>query len=90
MTVICTVAIVVILFIMLVVYLGVYGFSNPDPAHCYFVGGLDTPTTTSAAAEALAKEKSIEVKHGYPVDLGHLFRSWFLWGFWSHIISIII
>ena len=90
MTLVACVGIVVILYAMLVVYLGVFGYANPDPMNCYYVEGIETPTTTKAAAEAAAKEKGIEVKHGYPIDMGHLFRSWFLWGFWTHIIGLII
>ena len=90
MTVVLTILIVVILYVMLIVYLGVFGYANPDPSNCFYIEGVDTPSITKAAAETLAKDKGIEVKHGYPVDMGHLFRSWFLWGFWCHIIGIII
>ena len=90
MSAIVTAGIIVILFSMLVIYLGVYGYANPDPEHCYYVDGVDQPATTRDAAEKLANDKGVEIKHGYPVDMAHLFRSWFLWGFWSHIIFLIL
>lgn len=75
---------------MLVVYLGVYGYANPDPEHVFFVDGVETPGVTKEAVEQMAKDKSVEVKAGYPVDMAHLFRAWFIWGFWSHIVGLII
>ena len=41
MSAIVTVGIIVILFSTLVIYLGVYGYANPDPEHCYYVDGVD-------------------------------------------------
>ena len=38
----------------------------------------------------LAKDREIPVKTGYPVDMAHLFQTWFLWGFWDKIFQISI
>ena len=29
------------------------------------------------------------VTKGYPIDMGHLFRSWYLWAFWGCIFNLI-
>ena len=51
-----------ILYLIFVVYLGVYAYSNPDPAHSYYIDGLDTPGVTKDAALTLAKERDIGVR----------------------------
>jgi len=86
--VIVTVSAALIGYAILVSLLAMYGFQNPDPEQCFYVNGLDTTSTTRLAAEALAKEKSIAVMHGYPVDMGRLFRSWFIWGFECNMIAL--
>mmetsp|Transcript_34 Transcript_34/g.57 ORF Transcript_34/g.57 Transcript_34/m.57 type:complete len:172 (+) Transcript_34:284-799(+) len=90
MSAIVSAGIIVILFSLLIIYLGVYGYANPDPEHCYYVEGLDTTAITKPGAEQLAKDKNVELRHGYPVDIARLFRSWFVWGFWSHILFLVI
>ena len=82
--------ILVLLYAMFVVYLGVYGYANPDPESCFYIDRIDTPSLTREGAEEFAKEKGIDVRPGYPVDMAHLFRSWFLWGFWSHIVGLVV
>ena len=77
-----------VLYLVFFVYLGVYGFGNPDPDHAYFIDGVGKPALTREAALALATEQSVEVRRGYPVDMGHMFRSWFLWGFWASAFNI--
>lgn len=80
---------IVLLYALFVIYLGVYGYANPDPAHCYYIDGVDTPATSREAAVDIATQRNITIKPGYPVDMAHLFRSWFLWGFWANIIGLL-
>jgi len=86
----CIFGVVVLLYSFLIVYLGVYGYANPDPENCFYVDGVDTPGLTAESTEALATEKGIAIRAGYPVNMAHLFRSWFLWGFWSHIVGLVV
>lgn len=79
-----------IAYAILVVYLAIYGFSNPDPRHCYFIKGLDTPALSKSTVLILARDREITVPEGYPLDISHLFRAWFVWGFWGTIYQIII
>ena len=75
-----------ILYLIFVIYLGVYAHANPDPAHAYYVDGLDTPGLSKEAVETMAKDRGVGVRAGYPVDMAHLFRAWFTWGFWGSIV----
>lgn len=67
-----------------------YTFSNPDPRHCYFIKGLDTPAISKSTVLILARDREIAVPDGYPLDISHLFRAWFVWGFWGTIYQIVI
>ena len=75
----------VLLYSIFVVYLGIYSYGNPDPAHCYYIDGQDTTGLSKTVATTLADERSIQIRDGYPIDVAHLFRSWFMWGFWGSI-----
>ena len=77
-------------YLFFTVYLFIYGYGRPDPNACYFVSGLDQPEKTRDAAIEAAKAANIEVKKGYPINMGHLFRVWFIWGFWSQVFFISI
>lgn len=77
-------------FATMLIFLGVYGYANPDPISCYYVKGLETTATTKEAIETMAREKDITVRAGYPVDMANLFRAWFIWGFWGAIVNLII
>ena len=79
-----------LLYAIFVIYLGIYAYANPDPSHSYYIDGLDTTGMSRMAAETLAKERGIPVKAGYPVDMAHLFRTWFMWGFWGSIAQLMI
>mmetsp|Transcript_43837 Transcript_43837/g.58103 ORF Transcript_43837/g.58103 Transcript_43837/m.58103 type:complete len:172 (+) Transcript_43837:251-766(+) len=79
-----------IAFTIFIIHLGVYGYVNPDPEHAYYVDGIEQTAIARNVAEQLAKDKGVEVRHGYPVDIARLFRSWFVWGFWSHILFLVI
>ena len=72
------------------IYQGVYGYSSSDPAHAYYIEGVDKTGITKDAVTALATEANVTVKAGYPVDMGHLFRSWFKWGFWGSFLNILL
>ena len=28
------------------------------------------------------------MRDGYPIDMAHLFRTWFLWGFWGSVFTV--
>ena len=70
------------------IYLGIYGYNNPDPEHAYFIDGVDKPALTREAALSLASAANVTVRTGYPIDMAHMFRTWFLWGFWASAFSI--
>ena len=80
----------VVLYTTFLIAMGIYAYGNPDPRHCYYIYGLDTPALSTQAAKILAQDRGILVKDGYPIDVAHLFRSWFLWGFWGSIFQVII
>ena len=65
-------------YLFFTIYLFIYGYGRPDPNACYFVSGLDQPEKTRDAAIEAAKAANIEVKKGYPINMGHLFRVWFI------------
>ena len=75
---------------VLVVYFGIYSYINPDPAHCYYIEGLDTTGMSKAAVISRANELDVTIQPGYPVDVAHLFRVWFMWGFWGSIFQLSI
>lgn len=87
---IASLSVLSILYAIFVIYQGIYAYANPDPAHCYYIDGLDTPSLTRDGAETLAKERGIAIRQGYPVDMAHLFRTWFMWGFWGSITQLAI
>lgn len=77
-----------LLFAITTIYLGIYSYGNPDPEHCFYIFRLDTTGVSKAAATTLAVERDIEIREGYPMDVAHLFRGWFMWGFWGAIFQI--
>ena len=89
-TSITIVSLLTIAYGIFVVYLGVFAHGNPDPPHCYFIDGLETTGLTRATVTTLAFERGIPVRSGYPLDIAHLFRAWFIWGFWTSLIQILI
>lgn len=88
----CTVATVIAgaLLCTATVYLGIYGYNNPDPKSCWVVRDLDTGFTTKLEAEGRAKAIEIEVVEGYPMEMHNVYLTWFLWGFWAKIILIVM
>ena len=72
-------------YLVLLIFLGIYGYNNADPNHAYFIPGVDQPALTRSSALSLAEGAGITVRAGYPTDFAHLFRTWFLWGFWGSL-----
>ena len=46
----------VVLYTILIVYLWIFGYSNPDPESCFYIDGLDTTAKTRVAAVNKAVE----------------------------------
>ena len=40
-TTLVTVKVALILYVLLVILLGVYGYASPDPEHCFYVPGVE-------------------------------------------------
>ena len=66
-------------------WIGRYAFGFDDAKNCYFIDELDTPGTSQLDAEQKALALQIPIKPGYPINMAHIFRAWFLWGFWDAI-----
>ena len=43
-------------FAVLLIYLGVYSYGNPDAPHCYYIDGLDETGLTEKAVITAAEE----------------------------------
>lgn len=71
-------------------YLAKYGFAGTDPEKCFFVSGLDVPALTREDAITAAEAADVTISKGYPINMGHMFRVWFKWGFWSCVATIAI
>ena len=84
------VSVLTILYAIFVVFLGVFAHGTVDPLHCYYIDGVETPGLTKDAVSKLATDRDIPVRTGYPLDIAHLFRAWFIWGFWTSLIQIAI
>ena len=80
---------VVGVFVTITVYLGIYGYNNPDPDSCWVVKGLDAPQPTKDGVIAKSAQLGVTIPEGYPVEMHHLFRAWFKWGFWSKIYLVV-
>jgi len=77
-------------FIVLTVYLGQYAFSNPDPSSCWITKGVDAAALTKDAAILKAKEASVDVPEGYPVEMHRVFVAWAMWGFLQNAVMITV
>ena len=51
---------------------------------------MDTTALSKYAAATMASDRGIKIRTGYPVDMAHMFRTWFIWGFWDKIFQITI
>ena len=81
---------VLALFITFTVYLGIYGYNNPDPESCWVIRGLENSEKTKALALAKAADLGIEVASGYPVEMHKVYLAWFRWGFWNNLVLMIV
>lgn len=77
-----------IVYAIVMIYLGIYAYGNPDPNECFFVDGVESTRRSRAAIIAEAGTLGVEVRPGYPINMATLFRSWFMWGFWGSIFQI--
>ena len=89
-TSISVLSVVSVTYFVFMIYLGIYAYGNPDPASAYFVDGVDSTALTRVAIVNKAGELDIAVRAGYPINMAHLFRTWFLWGFWGSVFQISI
>ena len=84
----CTSLVLVVLFFVLTIMLGRYGFNNPDPEGCWVIKGIDTAALTRDAIEDKAKDMGRVVPEGYPVEMHGVYVGWALWGFWQNFIFV--
>lgn len=72
------------------VYLGLYGYKNPDPQACWVVRDLHTSSTTRNDVVSRANAMGIDILEGYPIEMHKVYVVWFLWGFWAHVATIVL
>ena len=77
-------------YLVISVFLGIFGYANPDPDSCYYMIGLDRVSRQKDTVKYNAIAKGIAEKKGYPVNIAALFRIFFRWGFWNNIALITI
>ena len=87
MAVIITLTVIAI-YTTVTVYLGIFGYNNPDPGSCWVVRDLDSAGKTRAAVLQKATAMAVDVTDGYPIDMHKVFRAWFRWGFWSQLALV--
>ena len=56
-------------FVTIIVFLGIFAYSNPDPDSCWVVRDLENTERTQAAVVQSAKTLSVEITEGYPVEM---------------------
>ena len=61
----------------------IFGFLNPDPKNCYYYPGVDIPERDPLVLKTTALEMNLKLLNGYPVNMAHVYRLWFQWGFIS-------
>jgi len=82
-TSIAVVSILTIGYLVLMIFLGIYAYGNPDPKTAFYIFGVDSVALNKETITASAVKFGVTIKPGYPIDMAVLFRSWFLWGFWG-------
>lgn len=87
---IATLGVFSVLYLVFIGYLGTYGYSNPDAKNAFYIEGLDSVAVSQQDARDQAALLNVAVRAGYPIDMGHLFRTWFLWGFWGSVFQVCI
>ena len=56
-------------FTTITIYLGMYGYSNPDPNKCWVVRDLHTAGKSKADVIARSTAMGIDVTDGYPMEM---------------------
>ena len=78
--------------IVLGVYLGIFGYADTtDPDGCFYIMGMGR--VVMADEQALrdqAEAQNVTIGKGYPLNIAHMFRIYFRWGFWNVIAQIIV
>ena len=78
----CCLSILLAGSIVYAVYLGIYGYGNPDPEECWWIKGL--PESRSSEEAVIAYGNGMEPKVlGQPIDVHARFTGWFIWGFYT-------
>ena len=67
-----------------------FGFMNPDSKDCYYYPGVKLPERDPLVLKTTALEMGLKELKGYPVNMGHVYRIWFMWGFFSMIGSLFL
>ena len=75
---------IAILFVILTIYLGLYGYSEVDPKQCWVIYGLSTAALTKEEAISKAQAAGITVQDGYPIDMHKIFQVWCRWGLFQN------
>lgn len=81
---------IVFIFGLITILLAVYGYKNPDSEECWVVLGLDAPAPSKTAIEIKAATMGVPITEGYPVNMAKVYRTWFIWGFWSKIYLVVM
>ena len=87
---IATLVVLGLAFVIVLIFLGVYSYGNPDTPNAFYIDGLDEVALTEKYILTTAEEQSVTVRPGYPVNMAKLFRTWFMWGFWGCILQLIL
>ena len=74
--------VVFIVFVIMTVYLGVYGYNGVDPNECWVISGLNTAGITKDDAISKANAAGVPISNGYPIDMHKIFTVWCRWGMW--------
>lgn len=82
--------IVAITYIILAGWMAILAYRSPDPKSCYFVLGLNKVHSEYDTIKKIASEEEITIRRGYPIDMAHVFRTYFTWGFWNIAAEAII
>ena len=75
---------------LLALLFGVFGFMNPDPKDCYVFPGIKEPSRDSFALKKIAFDAGLKDQKGYPLNMGHVFRIWFKWGFFTVLATLLL
>jgi len=77
-------------YIAVLVMLGMHGFSSTDPAHCYYIEGIERPAISESEITLAAKTKGVDIPPGQPLDFHLLFVWWCVKAFWLLLLPVIL